>query len=73
MRAVFHTQTLCSIPALKRFRFRFIVSVYCRFPVHDDTDVSLDELSDCSSDSMEVCCDDVGELSLRLSPDGVKC
>ena len=34
----------------------------CRFQVHEDTDASLDNLSDCSSDSMEVCCDDLGEF-----------
>lgn len=35
--------------------------VFCRFKIHEDTDTSLDDLSDCSSDSMEVCCDDLGE------------
>lgn len=33
----------------------------CRFQVHEDVDASLDDLSDCSSDSMEVCCDELGE------------
>ncbi|KAM7402483.1 hypothetical protein PAMP_017719 [Pampus punctatissimus] len=33
-----------------------------RFQVHEETDVSLDDLSDCSSDSMEVCCDDLGGM-----------
>lgn len=33
----------------------------CRFQVHEDTDASFDDLSDCSSDSMEVCCDELGE------------
>lgn len=32
-----------------------------RFQVSEDTDATLDDLSDCSSDSMEVCCDDLGE------------
>ncbi|KAL7408156.1 hypothetical protein ABVT39_019029 [Epinephelus coioides] len=32
-----------------------------RFQVHEVTDPTLDDLSDCSSDSMEVCCDDLGE------------
>ncbi|XP_039654710.1 neuron navigator 1 isoform X1 [Perca fluviatilis] len=33
-----------------------------RVQVHEDTDTSLDDLSDCSSDSMEVCCDDLGGM-----------
>ncbi|XP_078026317.1 neuron navigator 1 isoform X6 [Epinephelus lanceolatus] len=33
-----------------------------RFQVHEVTDPTLDDLSDCSSDSMEVCCDDLGGM-----------
>ncbi|CAK6967198.1 neuron navigator 1 [Scomber scombrus] len=33
-----------------------------RFQVHEEMDASLDDLSDCSSDSMEVCCDDIGGM-----------
>ncbi|XP_067442786.1 neuron navigator 1 isoform X2 [Thunnus thynnus] len=33
-----------------------------RFQVHEEMDASLDDLSDCSSDSMEVCCDDLGGM-----------
>ncbi|XP_039654724.1 neuron navigator 1 isoform X13 [Perca fluviatilis] len=36
-----------------------------RVQVHEDTDTSLDDLSDCSSDSMEVCCDDLDPESQR--------
>ncbi|XP_034726524.1 neuron navigator 1 isoform X12 [Etheostoma cragini] len=43
--------------AVAPFRFRF--------QVHEDTDPSLDDLSDCSSDSMEVCCDDLDPESQR--------
>ncbi|XP_045931974.1 neuron navigator 1 isoform X6 [Micropterus dolomieu] len=43
-----------NMAAVAPFRFRF--------QVHDDTDASLDDLSDCSSDSMEVCCDDLGGM-----------
>lgn len=39
--------------------FKFVS--LCRFQVHEDTDASFDDLSDCSSDSMEVCCDELGE------------
>ncbi|XP_068170740.1 uncharacterized protein [Antennarius striatus] len=39
-----------NMAAVAPFRFRF--------QVHEDSDVFLDDLSDCSSDSMEVCCDD---------------
>ncbi|KAK5622463.1 hypothetical protein CRENBAI_003238 [Crenichthys baileyi] len=42
-----------SMAAIAPFRSRFQVS--------EDTDTTLDDLSDCSSDSMEVCCDDFGE------------
>ncbi|GAA6216802.1 neuron navigator 1 isoform X1 [Lates japonicus] len=42
-----------NMAAVAPFRFRF--------QIHEDTDASLDDLSDCSSDSMEVCCDDLGE------------
>ncbi|XP_045931978.1 neuron navigator 1 isoform X10 [Micropterus dolomieu] len=46
-----------NMAAVAPFRFRF--------QVHDDTDASLDDLSDCSSDSMEVCCDDLDPESQR--------
>ncbi|XP_044203948.1 neuron navigator 1 isoform X4 [Thunnus albacares] len=36
-----------------------------RFQVHEEMDASLDDLSDCSSDSMEVCCDDLDPESQR--------
>ncbi|XP_078026298.1 neuron navigator 1 isoform X2 [Epinephelus lanceolatus] len=36
-----------------------------RFQVHEVTDPTLDDLSDCSSDSMEVCCDDLDPDSQR--------
>nr|XP_033482091.1 neuron navigator 1 isoform X4 [Epinephelus lanceolatus] len=36
-----------------------------RFQVHEVTDPTLDDLSDCSSDSMEVCCDDLDPESQR--------
>lgn len=67
LNAVFSGQKLC----LNRHGFKppfvwltrlFLCSfVFCRFKIHEDTDTSLDDLSDCSSDSMEVCCDDLGE------------
>lgn len=37
--------------------------VFCRFQVNEETEATLDDLSDCSSDSMEVCCDDLGEFT----------
>ncbi|KAM9409195.1 neuron navigator 1 [Pholidichthys leucotaenia] len=43
-----------NMAAVAPFRFRF--------QVREDMDVSLDDLSDCSSDSMEVCCDDLGGM-----------
>ncbi|XP_044069368.1 neuron navigator 1 isoform X3 [Siniperca chuatsi] len=46
-----------NMAAVAPFRFRF--------QVHEDTDASLDDLSDCSSDSMEVCCDDLDPESQR--------
>ncbi|XP_029007809.1 neuron navigator 1 isoform X4 [Betta splendens] len=46
-----------NMAAVAPFRFRL--------PVHDDTDASLDDLSDCSSDSMEICCDDADPESQR--------
>ncbi|XP_034440376.1 neuron navigator 1 isoform X3 [Hippoglossus hippoglossus] len=46
-----------NMAAVAPFRFRF--------QVHEDTDASLDNLSDCSSDSMEVCCDDLDPESQR--------
>ncbi|XP_069004659.1 neuron navigator 1 isoform X2 [Embiotoca jacksoni] len=46
-----------SMAAVAPFRFRF--------QVHEDTDATLDDLSDCSSDSMEVCCDDLDPESQR--------
>ncbi|XP_051269678.1 neuron navigator 1 isoform X14 [Dicentrarchus labrax] len=46
-----------NMAAVAPFRFRF--------QVHEDTDVALDDLSDCSSDSMEVCCDDLDPESQR--------
>ncbi|XP_036007204.1 neuron navigator 1 isoform X6 [Fundulus heteroclitus] len=36
-----------------------------RFQVGEDADATLDDLSDCSSDSMEVCCDDLDPDSQR--------
>ncbi|XP_036806652.1 uncharacterized protein LOC118940498 [Oncorhynchus mykiss] len=40
-----------------------------RLNVQDDDASSLEDLSDCSSDSMELCCDDLGEShSLVVSP-----
>ncbi|KAM8915475.1 neuron navigator 1 isoform 3-T5 [Spinachia spinachia] len=36
-----------------------------RYQVHEDTDPTLDDLSDCSSDSMEVCCDELDPESQR--------
>ncbi|XP_056246807.1 neuron navigator 1 isoform X2 [Seriola aureovittata] len=46
-----------NMAAVAPFRFRF--------QVHEDTDASLDDLSDCSSDSMEVCCDELDPESQR--------
>ncbi|XP_028261536.1 neuron navigator 1 isoform X3 [Parambassis ranga] len=46
-----------NMAAVAPFRFRF--------QVHDDTDATLDDLSDCSSDSMEVCCDELDPESQR--------
>ncbi|XP_029946723.1 neuron navigator 1 isoform X1 [Salarias fasciatus] len=46
-----------NMAAVAPFRFRF--------QIHDDTDTTLDDLSDCSSDSMEVCCDDLDPESQR--------
>ncbi|XP_054866617.1 neuron navigator 1 isoform X2 [Amphiprion ocellaris] len=46
-----------SMAAVAPFRFRF--------QVHEDIDATLDDLSDCSSDSMEVCCDDLDPESQR--------
>ncbi|XP_068449652.1 neuron navigator 1 [Clinocottus analis] len=43
-----------NMAAVAPFRFRF--------QVHEDTDPALDDLSDCSSDSMEVCCDEFGGM-----------
>ncbi|KAM6928052.1 neuron navigator 1 [Xenentodon cancila] len=43
-----------NMAAVAPFRFRLQVS--------EDTDATLDDLSDCSSDSMEVCCDDLGGM-----------
>lgn len=41
----------------------------CRLQAQDGDTSSLEDLSDCSSDSMEVCCDDLGEShSLVVSP-----
>lgn len=38
------------------------MSLICRFQVQEDTDISsLEDVSDCSSDSMEVCCEDLGK------------
>ncbi|KAM7006192.1 uncharacterized protein LKV04_002814 [Tautogolabrus adspersus] len=42
-----------NMAAVAPFRFRY--------QVHEDTDATLDDLSDCSSDSMEVCCDDLAQ------------
>ncbi|XP_074522046.1 neuron navigator 1 isoform X2 [Halichoeres trimaculatus] len=46
-----------NMAAVAPFRFRF--------QVHEDTDATLDDLSDCSSDSMEVCCEDLDPESQR--------
>ncbi|XP_016524375.1 neuron navigator 1 isoform X14 [Poecilia formosa] len=46
-----------NMAAVAPFRFRFQVS--------EDTDATLDDLSDCSSDSMEVCCDELDPDSQR--------
>ncbi|KAI4827189.1 hypothetical protein KUCAC02_030606 [Chaenocephalus aceratus] len=42
-----------NMAAVAPFRFRF--------QVHEDTNPTLEDLSDCSSDSMEVCCEELGE------------
>ncbi|XP_065811214.1 neuron navigator 1 isoform X8 [Labrus bergylta] len=46
-----------NMAAVAPFRFRY--------QVREDTDATLDDLSDCSSDSMEVCCDDLDPESQR--------
>ncbi|XP_074496608.1 neuron navigator 1 isoform X13 [Sebastes fasciatus] len=46
-----------NMAAIAPFRFRF--------QVHEDTDPTLDDLSDCSSDSMEVCCEELDPESQR--------
>ncbi|KAM9759004.1 neuron navigator 1 isoform 1-T1 [Menidia menidia] len=46
-----------NMAAVAPFRFRFQVS--------EDAEATLDDLSDCSSDSMEVCCDDLDPESQR--------
>ncbi|XP_037623317.1 neuron navigator 1 isoform X5 [Sebastes umbrosus] len=46
-----------NMAAVAPFRFRF--------QVHEDTDPTLDDLSDCSSDSMEVCCEELDPESQR--------
>ncbi|XP_028302977.1 neuron navigator 1 isoform X10 [Gouania willdenowi] len=46
-----------NMAAVAPFRFRF--------QVHEDPDATLDDLSDCSSDSMEVCCDEFDPESQR--------
>ncbi|CAJ1050241.1 neuron navigator 1 isoform X5 [Xyrichtys novacula] len=46
-----------NMAAVAPFRFRF--------QVHEDADPTLDDLSDCSSDSMEVCCDELDPESQR--------
>ncbi|XP_038134405.1 neuron navigator 1 isoform X5 [Cyprinodon tularosa] len=46
-----------NMAAVAPFRFRF--------QVNEDKDAALDDLSDCSSDSMEVCCDDLDPDSQR--------
>ncbi|XP_056293487.1 neuron navigator 1 isoform X9 [Pseudoliparis swirei] len=46
-----------NMAAVAPFRFR------CQ--VHEDTGPALDELSDCSSDSMEVCCEELDPESQR--------
>lgn len=46
--------------------FVVVFFLFYRFQVHEDTDASFDDLSDCSSDSMEVCCDDLGK-SLKIT------
>ncbi|XP_028302970.1 neuron navigator 1 isoform X3 [Gouania willdenowi] len=48
-----------NMAAVAPFRFRF--------QVHEDPDATLDDLSDCSSDSMEVCCDEFGGMLLGSS------
>ncbi|XP_077948999.1 neuron navigator 1 isoform X3 [Gasterosteus aculeatus] len=42
-----------------------VASFRFRFQVHEDADPALDDLSDCSSDSMEVCCDEFDPESQR--------
>lgn len=44
----------------------FVCCISYRFQIHEDADASFDDLSDCSSDSMEVCCDDLGK-SLKIT------
>lgn len=61
LNAVFSGQKLCLNRRGFKLQFHPFVSFFCRFKIHEDTDTSLDDLSDCSSDSMEVCCDDLGE------------
>lgn len=67
LNAVFSGQKLClnrhgfKPPFVWLTRLFLCLFVFCRFKIHEDTDTSLDDLSDCSSDSMEVCCDDLGE------------
>ncbi|XP_020558894.1 neuron navigator 1 isoform X8 [Oryzias latipes] len=46
-----------NMAAVAPFRFRF--------QVNEDTEAAADNLSDCSSDSMEVCCDDLDPESQR--------
>ncbi|KAK1900916.1 Neuron navigator 1, partial [Dissostichus eleginoides] len=43
-----------NMAAVAPFRFRF--------QVHEGTDPTLEDLSDCSSDSMEVCCEELGGM-----------
>ncbi|KAJ7998756.1 hypothetical protein DPEC_G00208170 [Dallia pectoralis] len=53
--------TLANMATVAPFRFRL--------PVPDDNASSVEDLSDCSSDSMEVCCEDLGGM-LRRSVKG---
>nr|XP_057911556.1 neuron navigator 1 isoform X6 [Doryrhamphus excisus] len=46
-----------NMAAVAPFRFRY--------KAQDDQDATLEDLSDCSSDSMEVCCDDLNPESQR--------
>lgn len=62
---------------LQYFQGLFLLIVQCyledmsmslipRLQVQEDTDMSsLEDVSDCSSDSMEVCCEDLGKRSLN--------